>query len=206
MVPNTPSVLYGCIVADPPWPITVFDGKGGRKASKAVRLRARDPEKVYPLKPLPYPTMSVEDICALPVGDLAAPESHVFVWTFDHFVYDGTTKRVIEAWGFKALPRMFVWHKASAGLGMAVRPNHELIMVGRRGARGFQSTEGSLTSVQTWKQPYANGKIHSAKPDGMQDMVEQLCSGPYLELFARRQRLGWDSWGNEALEHVEMTA
>jgi N6-adenosine-specific RNA methylase IME4 len=195
-------VKYRTIVADPPWPLAVFDGKGARHASKAVRAIAREPDKLYPLKPLPYSTMSVSEIAELPVGELAEPESHVFVWTFDRFVVDGSTSRVIEAWGFRVLPRMFVWHKASAGLGMSVRPAHELIMVGRRGAKGFKSTTGSVLSVQDWKQPYANGKIHSAKPDGMQDMVEQLCDGPYLELFARRNRLGWDTWGNEALEHV----
>ncbi len=195
---------YRTIVADPPWPIAMFDGKGSRRASNAVRAIARDPDKLYPLKPLPYNTMSIADISSLPIADFAEREAHIFVWTFDRFVYDGTTARVIEAWGFRPIPRMFVWHKASAGLGMAVRPAHELIMVGRRGSRGFRSTSGSVLSVQTWKQPYDHGKIHSAKPDGMQDMVEQLCDGPYLELFARRQRLGWDTWGNEALNHVEI--
>jgi N6-adenosine-specific RNA methylase IME4 len=77
-------------------------------------------------------------------------------------------------------------------------------MIGRRGSLGFKSTRGALTTVGTWKQPYASGKIHSAKPDGFLDHVEALCDGPYLELFARRQRLGWDTWGNEALEHVAL--
>lgn len=195
---------YRTIVADPPWPITTFTGKGSRRASRAVRETARDPDKLYPLKPLPYETMPVDDIAALPVGGLADDEAHVFVWTFDRFVVDGSTQRVIDAWGFSVLPRMFIWHKASAGLGMTVRPNHELIMVGRRGKRGFKSTTGAATTVNTWKQPYANGKIHSAKPDGFLDLVESLTPGPYVELFARRQRMGWDTWGHEALEHVEM--
>ena len=193
---------YRTIVADPPWPIKSFDGKGSRHASRAVRAIARDPDKLYPLKPLPYRTMPVEEIAALPVSELAADEAHVFVWTFDPFVTDGSTQRVIEAWGFRVLPRMLVWHKASAGLGTSIRPAHELILIGRRGKKGFKSTEGAVTSVGTWKQPYDNGKIHSVKPDGMQDVVEALCDGPYLELFARRNRLGWDTWGNEALEHV----
>jgi hypothetical protein len=63
--------------------------------------------------------------------------------------------------------------------------------------------------VQFWRQPYApggGGKIHSAKPEAFLDLVEQLSPGPRLELFARRQRLGWDTWGNEALEHVAIDA
>jgi len=47
---------------------------------------------------------------------------------------------------------------------------------------------------------------HSAKPEAFIDLVEQVSPGPYLELFARRQRLGWDTWGNEALEHVELAS
>lgn len=197
---------YRTIVADPPWPERSFEGGGWRYASDAVRRIAKDPNKRYPLKALPYQTMAIDDIAALPISDMAEDESHLFVWTFDRFVTDGSTQRVIEAWGFRVMPRMIVWHKASAGLGTTMRPAHELVMIGRRGAKGFKSTKGAATTVGTWKQPYANGKIHSAKPEGFLDLVESLCDGPYLELFARRNRLGWETWGNESLQHVEMGA
>jgi len=67
----------------------------------------------------------------------------------------------------------------------------------------------NVPSVQTWNQPRGKmngGKQHSRKPDGFLDLVERNSPGPYLELFARRARFGWDYWGNESLETVEMPA
>jgi len=96
---------------------------------------------------------------------------------------------------------MIVWRKASAGLGRYIRPAHELVLVARRG--DARLAELAIPSVRDWKQTYVGGaKVHSAKPEASYDDFAALSPGPYVELFARSQRLGWDTWGNEALEHV----
>jgi N6-adenosine-specific RNA methylase IME4 len=149
--------------------------------------------------------MTVDAIAALPVVDIAGAAAHLFMWTLDRYVLDGGAARVCRAWGFEPLPQMIVWNKASAGLGRILRPAHELILIGRRG--NARLNEISTTTVQTWRQPYENGgKKHSAKPEGALDLIEALSPGPYLELFARRQRLGWDTWGNEARLDVDLAA
>jgi N6-adenosine-specific RNA methylase IME4 len=89
-------------------------------------------------------------------------------------------------------------------MGVFPRPQHEILMVCRRGPLAFSTND--VGSVQDWKQDYSlnGGKHHSRKPDAALDLIERVSPGPYLELFARRQRLGWSTWGNEALEHVSL--
>lgn len=187
---------YRTIVADPPWPIEWSVGKTtAGKSSGSVRT--------YNKKALPYSTMTVGDMAALDVESLSQDDAHLFMWTLDRFVMDGSASTVCRAWGFEPLPQMIVWNKPNAGLGRILRPAHELIMVGRRGAARLN--EISARTVQEWQQVYENGsKKHSAKPDGSFDFIESLSEGPRLEMFSRRGRLGWDSWGDESLGHVEM--
>lgn len=188
--------MYRVIVADPPWPIT---WTGGTTTAGAKTGSTRS----YTKRPLPYQTMPVADIADLPVRELAASAAHLFMWTLDRFLLDGSAVNVCRAWGFEPLPQMIVWRKASAGLGRIIRPAHELLLIGRRGEARLR--EVSTASVHDWLQPYeAGSKKHSAKPAGALDLIESLSDGPYLEMFARSQRLGWDTWGNQALEHVEM--
>lgn len=116
---------------------------------------------------------------------------------------DGSMKLVAEAWGFP-VGRLFIWRKANPGQGVCPRIAHELLMVSRRGAHRWRDGFWAA-SVQDWKQVYiGRAKQHSAKPPAALDMIEAASPGPYLELFARRQRLGWDTWGDEALEHVSL--
>jgi N6-adenosine-specific RNA methylase IME4 len=147
--------------------------------------------------------MTEGEILALPVADLAEDDAHCFLWITDEFLLGGWHTSVLEAWGFYWIPPLIVWHKPSAGLGRIFRPAHECLVMGRRG--DARLNEISERTVHGWRQVYENGsKVHSAKPDGALDLIERLSPGPYLELFARRQRIGWDTWGNEALEHVEL--
>lgn len=181
---------YPTIVADPPWPIR-WSGGTTRAGETSGSVRR------YTKKAMPYPTMTIDAIASLPVSPLAANDAHLFLWTLDRYVLDGSAARVCRAWGFEPLDQMLVWSKASAGLGRHIRPSHELVVIGRRGGARF--AEVSTTSVRAWRQVYeAGSKVHSAKPDAAYDEIEAISCGPYLELFARRQRLGWDSWGNEA--------
>lgn len=88
-------------------------------------------------------------------------------------------------------------------LGTFPRPQHEALIVCRRGSLPFQVRNAG--SVQEWKFPYERGaRAHSRKPEGAMDLIEQASPGPYVELFSRRHRLGWDVWGNESANTAEL--
>lgn len=199
---------YRTIVADPPWEIAwkpTRDLRAGGKWS-----RRENGERQSRKRELAYPTMSFEKILALPVSDMAADDSAIFVWATRKMFREGMAAQVVRAWGFEPCGEI-IWGLRNPGLGTGAFGNdHEPVIVGRRG-RGVIGNRP--LGVHFWRQTYgydvgaqAPYKIHSAKPDAFLDLVEQVSSGPYLELFARRNRLGWDTWGNEALPHVEMSA
>ena len=147
--------------------------------------------------------MKLDDIAALPVASIAEDAAHLFLWTLDRFLLDGSAVQVCRAWGFEPLPQLMVWRKNNPGLGMFVRSAHELILIGRRGEARLNPI--AVASVGDWPQVYVDGaKKHSAKPDAALDTIERLSSGPYVELFARRNRFGWDAWGDEAFENVTL--
>lgn len=173
---------YRTIVADPPWEIGNFP----------ANLHARG----MGTNPCPYPTMSVDEIAALPVRDLAEKQAHLYLWTINAYVEDAY--EIARAWGFKP-GKLLVWAKApkGRGLGGTFASATEYVLHARRGLLPYQGR----IDRNWWSWPRG---AHSAKPDAFQDIVEQVSPGPYLELFARRQRLGWDTWGNEALEHVAL--
>ena len=172
---------YGTIVADPPWHYDARVIEWGRS------------------EPMPYGTMSLPEIAAMPVGAMAAPGSHLYLWTTNRYIFDAKT--VAEAWGFR-YSKLLVWAKTPMGIGP--------------GGTWAQSTEyvlfcrrGSLKALTKFDSTWFNWKRtakHSAKPDAFLDMVEQASPGPYLELFARRARFGWDYWGDQSLGTDEMEA
>lgn len=190
---NTPSVRYRTIVADPPWDQKFAKGLAGWRTNGRVVVSTQ----------VPYKTLSVAEICALPVSVLAHPDSWLFLWTTNRYLPQAFS--VLEAWGF-TYRQTVVWDKGRCmPLGGCVTPNRaEFLLVARRGsARLTGSWPGG--SVITATKGTQQGE-HSKKPEVFLDLVETVSAGPYLELFARRQRLGWDTWGNEALEHVELPA
>lgn len=189
---------YRTIVADPPWPEDPRPGWSWRSGRPSGELRE-----------LPYDTLSVEDIARLPVRQWSQADYHfdntndrrdgsvLYLWTTTKFLcraYD-----VAKAWGFMP-SAILVWCKEPRGfnVGGTFPSNVEFVVYGRRG-----SPPRSGSALSRWFQ-WPRGP-HSTKPEAFFDLVEQISPGPYLELFARRQRLGWDTWGNEALEHVELT-
>lgn len=177
---------YRTIVADPPWPF--HDARSRPWASKGGRRR-RDTVFPYEVQPLEW-------IEALPVADVAAPDSALFLWVPAGFNREGIGVRVARAWGFDPFSEI-VWDKINFGLGKFPRPQHEILLVCRRGKHSFETRNNG--SVQRWHAPRMKnngGRIHSAKPDGSYDLIEAASPGPYLELFARRQRLGWDALGD----------
>jgi len=165
---------YSTIVADPPW--AVARSFGGANWAKGERDR---PE-------LPYSTMTLDDIKALPVGDLCCSAAHVYVWTVGAYLHQ--TPDVLRSWGFEP-SALLTWCKPAGGfVGGAFYPNTEWVMFGRRGTLPAQQRINS--SWFAWPRG-----PHSAKPPAFLDLVEQVSPGPYVEMFARAPRLGWDSWG-----------
>jgi N6-adenosine-specific RNA methylase IME4 len=199
-------VKYRTIVADPPWDIGQRPGWSWREGRPSGETRD-----------LPYATMSVEEIAALPVRDLSFADyfgsnrkhlrqqglpskngSHLFLWATSTTLE--AAHEVARAWGFTP-SAVLVWCKEPRGFGPGglFRSNVEFVIYARRGA---PPAHGSADS-RWYRWPRG---VHSAKPEAFLDLVEQVCPGPYLELFARRQRLGWDTWGDEALCHVDLGA
>ena len=188
---------YRTIVADPPWP---QPDSGRRTHSTAGNWRGK--WLGYESK-IPYPTMSIDAIKSLPVGGLAEADSHLYLWTTNRFLRESFS--VAEAWGFK-FSTLLTWCKAPMGIGLggAFTITNEYILFCRRGS--LKPITRSDSTWWQWKRPYnENGApAHSRKPEAFLDLVERVSPGPYLELFARRNRLGWDTWGNESLEHVSL--
>ena len=171
---------YRTIVADPPWPI-----KWRGDASIGT-------------KPLDYPTLTIAEIVALPVGDLTADACNLYLWTTNQFVHEALG--IIRAWGFQ-YRLLWTWCKNN-GIGGHPRNATEHIVIASRGTT--ESLGRHAPATLNWLAAPAKG--HSEKPQAFMDLIEKISPPPRIELFARRQRLGWDTWGNEALEHVELTA
>lgn len=176
---------YRTIVADPPWPVDWgakrIDGKmpfGSRRGT------------------LPYRTMTIEEIAALPVPDIADDAAHLYLWTINAYVEAAYS--VARAWGFTP-STLLVWAKTpkGRGLGGTFSTATEYVLFARRGALSPMSRVD-----RNWWQ--WQRREHSAKPEAFIDMVEQVSPPPYVELFARRHRLGWDVWGNESANTATM--
>lgn len=158
---------YGCIYADPPWP---YDNQATRASTDNH-----------------YKTMTLDDICELPIKQLVADDAHLHLWTTNAFIFD--CPRIIEAWGFD-YKSMFVWCKPQMGIGNYWRVSHEILLFGTRGKCPFKSR-----SLMSWGQ-YKRGR-HSSKPAEIRGFIELASPGPYLELFARREVRGWQVWGDD---------
>ncbi len=187
---------YRTIVADPPWHYSRFGKFAGGYAGKR-----RPGDTSTGSTPLPYDSMTIAQIAALPVRDLAEDAAHLYLWTTNRYLPDAYN--VARAWGFFP-STVLVWTKAPRGVGLggAFTVSTEFILFCRRGR--LKPLARIDSTWFAWKRPYERSIVHSKKPEGMLDIVEQVSPGPYLELFARRQRFGWDTWGDEALQHVEM--
>lgn len=158
---------FATIMADPPW-------NYGNQATRA----ATDNH---------YVTMSVADICAMPVADLAADDAQLHLWTTNGFLREAF--EVMEAWGF-SYRSVFVWCKPQMGIGNYWRVSHEFLLLGIRGSATFEDK-----SLKSWAE-LDRGK-HSAKPESVRAMVETAFRGPRLELFGRIAVPGWTVFGNE---------
>lgn len=184
---------YGAILADPPWHYELWAEGKSRTASKH------------------YPVMNNADICRMPVGDLAAENCVLLVWVTWPKLYDSLD--VIKAWGFTYKTCGFDWMKASntqadffqeevpaqVGMGYWTRANTEPCLLATRG-------KPKRLNADLRQGIIAPRREHSRKPDGIHERIERLVAGPYVELFARQKRPGWDVWGNQTDKFAEAAA
>jgi N6-adenosine-specific RNA methylase IME4 len=176
-----PPHAYGTVLADPPWR---FANRTGKMAPEHRRLSR-------------YPTLTLPDIKALPVGAFVQPASHLYLWVPNALLPDGL--EVMQSWGFTYKTNL-VWYKVRRdggpdrrGVGFYFRNVTELILFGVRGSlRTLAPGRRQENIILSRKQE------HSRKPDALYDLIEQCSPGPYLELFARHPRPGWTQWGNES--------
>ena len=186
---------FKCVVADPPWELQI--GKTRTQNGAVEEGKWNDPNQDNAERyALQYPQMTVEEICALNIP--AADDSHLYIWTINRYIEQ--TYVVARAWGFEP-STMLYWLKQPMGLGLggAFVPCVEPILFCRRGSLPVKRR----CDRNWWGWP--RGK-HSAKPEQFQTLVESVSPGPYLEMFARRKRPGWHTWGNEVSSDVILTA
>jgi N6-adenosine-specific RNA methylase IME4 len=141
-----------------------------------------------------YPVMPLQDICALNVERLVADDAHLWLWVTNASLFVG--RSVMEAWGF-TYRSVLTWIKPRFGLGAYLRNQTEHLLFGVRGKAPVL-----FHGQGTWL--YAPVQEHSHKPEEQYAVIERCSPGPYLELFARRKRPGWDSWGNEVDSDVAL--
>lgn len=172
---------FGTIYADPPWK---YDNQGTRAATGNHYREGEDN---------PAEGMTVEQICALPVRELAADDAHLHLWTTNGFLFE--CPKIFEAWGFE-FRSSFIWAKPQIGIGNYWRNSHEFLLTAIRGdAKRFNDK-----SLKSWLE--CDRGAHSAKPEQVRSLIERASNGPYLELFGRRTAPGWAVWGNDIEQSV----
>lgn len=167
---------FRTILADPPWNIEQQGGKGAERH---------------------YPLMSLERIKAMPVGELAAADAHLWLWCTNATLREGYD--VAEAWGFTVRSPL-TWIKFRLGLGPYLRNSTEHLLFATRGRAPV-----NFRSQPTWLN--APVQEHSRKPQEQFAVIERISDGPYLELFARRRppsSAPWSVWGNEVDSDVRL--
>ena len=162
---------FPVLLADPPWRY-----EHATSDSRAIENQ--------------YPTMSLEEICMLPVEDVAPEDRILRLWAPSPKLQEAL--RVLESWGFNCRT-CTVCHKQRMGMGFYVRQEHELLLIATRGALPVPKPEDRPRSVIV--EPWTG---HSKKPESFYSTIEAMYPDlPRLELFARTERPGWQAWGNE---------
>ena len=180
---------FATVYADPPWR---FQNRTGKVAPEHKRLNR-------------YETMELEEIKALPVSQISAAKSHLYLWVPNALLPDGLA--VMQAWGF-AYKGNIVWEKIrkdgapdGRGVGFYFRNVTEILLFGIRGNhnRTLPPARSQVNLIRAQK------REHSRKPDEIIPIIERCSPGPFIELFARGERDGWAMWGNQATGDYEPT-
>jgi N6-adenosine-specific RNA methylase IME4 len=170
-----PEGVYRVIYADPPW-------EYGDKRTNDANSGSAESQ---------YPTMPIDDICGLAVDEIAAADSVLFLWATAPLLTEAI--QVIESWGF-TYKAQFVWDKVKGFNGHYNDVRHELLLVATRGS--------CVPKIDTLDPSIVQAKRtqHSRKPDCFYELIERMYppgERTHVELFARRSRNGWQSWGNQ---------
>ena len=180
---------YRTIYADPPWQ---FQNRTGKVAPEHKRLSR-------------YSTMTVPEICRLPVAEAADEKSHLYLWVPNALLPEGL--EVMRAWGF-AYKTNIIWEKVrkdgmpdGRGVGFYFRNVTEILLFGIRGEKN-RTLDPGRSQVNLLR---AIKREHSRKPDEFISLIERCSPAPFLEMFARGSRRDWDMWGNQATEDYEPT-
>ena len=177
---------FATVLADPPWQ---FKNRTGKIAPEHKRLSR-------------YPTMTLQEIKEIPVEAIVKDTAHLYLWVPNAMLADGL--QVMEHWGFTYKTNL-IWYKIRKdggpdrrGVGFYFRNVTEMILFGVRGknARTLQPGRIQENIISTRK------REHSRKPDEQYEIIEACSPGPYLELFARGPRKGWQVWGNQSGEYM----
>lgn len=188
LLKGLPVEHYSCIVSDVPWHF-----KSNSKANPGRNPLAH------------YDCMSLDEIAALPVKQVAADDAWLFFWITGPFLAIGAHLPIFKAWGFEPSGMGFVWIKLNprapqmifmpqdiaTGGGFTTRKNAEFCLIGRRGSP-------KRLSAGIHEVIIAPRREHSRKPDESIERIERFCVGPRLELFGRQSRPGWEVRGNQA--------
>lgn len=189
---DLPRGHYRAILADPPWPFATWSHKGQGRSGEAH-----------------YSTMNHADLEAMPIRDLAAPDSILFLWVVQTQFPQAV--RLTEAWGYTLKSVAFAWIKGNSlplfpsdvvtqmGMGKWTRAEFEQCWLATKGTP--KRLNADVRQVLDERR-----REHSRKPDEIHSRIERLVAGPYLELFARQQRPGWDCWGNEVTKFNALEA
>ena len=180
---------YKTIYADPPWQ---FQNRTGKVAPEHKRLSR-------------YSTMQLEEIKALPVSKVADEKCHLYLWVPNALLPEGL--EVMQAWGFEYKTNI-IWEKVrkdgmpdGRGVGFYFRNVTEILLFGIRGDKNRTLDPGrsQVNLIRSIK------REHSRKPDEFVNLIERCSSAPFLELFARGDRAGWDMWGDQAVDSYKPT-
>jgi N6-adenosine-specific RNA methylase IME4 len=187
---------YRVIYADPPWSFDTFSDKGKDRSAENH-----------------YSCQSLDDIKKLPVQNISAKDCFLFMWVTFPLLDKGI--ETMQAWGFTYKTCAFAWVKTNkkgahienenqlidgeldlsyffTGMGYYARANVELCLLGRKGSGPVNRKSGGVRQLV-----FSPRREHSRKPDEINSRIEQLLDGPYIELFSRTDRQGWDVWGNQ---------
>lgn len=180
---------YKTIYADPPWQ---FQNRTGKVAPEHKRLTR-------------YKTMKLDEIKRLPVAEAADEKCHLYLWVPNALLPEGL--EVMKSWGFEYKTNI-IWEKIrkdgmpdGRGVGFYFRNVTEILLFGIKGEknRTLDAGRSQVNLIRSIK------KEHSRKPDEFASLIEHCSPAPFLELFARGSRPGWDLWGNQADDSYEPT-
>lgn len=177
---SAPTGQYSTIVVDPPWS---YSNKSGRHGSSANADYIQDR------------TMTLDEVTLFDIQRWVAPECHLYLWATDAYV--GHVYTITEAWGFDAKATL-VWVKDRFGMGNYYRHQHELCVFAVRGKMRLSRMNASTV----FNAPITK---HSEKPEEFYRLVESCSPGPYLDVFARKKRAGWDVFGDEVAPEYQGT-